>query len=360
METQYIEELTAEQKAACPLYVEKWISIGLSTTPTDLEKSKHWITVIHQERNKPVPQYWLFIHSPVRAVHAAFMVNALGDFNDDYQDTELYSDTQTWKFVFDNVYEQLSKQFTDLTWNDQTKARMLSFLSKAYLDKSSFPQYYDHFCFGAQEAASLSFYDYFIEECDLHVAKPMSPYIELAKHCGWWAPYENLVIIQDKPSRIERNERGVLHNENGPAIEYRDGWKLYFLEGYDFPEYVVMDPHLITVEDIDKESNAEKRRILLERFGYERYFEQSECTLVDHDEVQVAVNDTRKMPRMLIATKHGDMYLVGTDGSTRRTYFMNIRSDDERVKTRFGEITTCKQAHELISGLDESKCLAQS
>ena len=363
-----ITELTPEQQARMPEYVEKWTKIGLSTEPCDFEASKKHIADAYRVAKLEPPKYWFYFSSPDASTHAIFMVDQLTAFDNSYTDKTVYGeDNSKWLPIFEKMYEQYSAQYQekDVVWNDDTKARMLSFISKAYTRSDVAEQRKQHFekmLFGNHDASWLSFYDFFYQEFDLECTHDLIPSFELAKVCGWWSPYEEAAFVQDRPCKISLNDRKVLHDLNGPAIEYPDGSKIYCIEGFWFPEYVVMDPNKITVEEIDKESNAEKRRILLQQYGYQRYFDNAQCELLDHDEVRVSENDDRKMPRMLIRTKHGDTYLVGTDGSTNRTYFMNISSNDsiDRIESRFGKIKTCKKAHELISGLNDEDCLAQS
>lgn len=348
-----IEKLTDEQIARFPDYVKKWTDIGLSTEPLNFEEAKRHAADAYKVAKLEPPKYWFRFGSPETAVNAIFMVDSLSNFSDKDTDTEVVGDTSKWIKIFDNMYEQYSAQFKDIEWNDNVKARMLSVVSKAYAGPDLYTKlkgHFDNFMYGNHDAAWLSFYDFFYQEFDLECTHDLIPSFELAKNCGWWSAYGDVCFLQDRPSKIVMNEENVLHNENGPAIEYPDGSKVYCLEGMWFPEVVVMDPHLISLEMIDEESNSEKRRIMLERYGYERYFQKANCTVIDQDEVQVAINDERKMPRMLVQTSFGDRYFIGTDGSTNRVYFMNVTED----------VKTCVEAHVLISGLDEDKCLAQS
>jgi hypothetical protein len=60
--------------------------------------------------------------------------------------------------------------------------------------------------------------------------------------------------------------------------------------------------------------------------------------------------NSESIPRALIRDKHNNVYFVGTDGSTHRTYYMNIPNT----------IKTCIEAHNSISPIDESNCIASS
>ena len=61
-----------------------------------------------------------------------------------------------------------------------------------------------------------------------------------------------------------------LHHSSGPALE-SDVENLYFWHGVLVPAFVVVRPDWITVKHIDSEDNAEVRRVMLERYGWERY-----------------------------------------------------------------------------------------
>ena len=149
---------------------------------------------------------------------------------------------------------------------------------------------------------------------------------------------------------LRRDDFGRLHCEDGPAVAYPDGWEVYAVGGVRVPKAVVMEPERLSVQEIKKEGNAEVRRVMVERFGPDRYFLESGAKLIDSDFVKVATNDARQMPRMLVEDSDGQRWFVGTDGSTHRTYHLPA----PRVAK------TCREAHHAMCGLDESKCVAQS
>jgi hypothetical protein len=61
-----------------------------------------------------------------------------------------------------------------------------------------------------------------------------------------------------------------LHNDKGAAVE-SDVENLYFWHGVMVPSYAVTHPEWITVDEIEHETNAEVRRVLIERYGQQRY-----------------------------------------------------------------------------------------
>lgn len=58
-----------------------------------------------------------------------------------------------------------------------------------------------------------------------------------------------------------------LHCEDGPALEYRDGWKVYAWHGTRVPEWVIEEPD---AERAIRERNSEVRRAALEVVGWDK------------------------------------------------------------------------------------------
>jgi hypothetical protein len=76
------------------------------------------------------------------------------------------------------------------------------------------------------------------------------------------------------------NGRRRLHCATGPALE-SDVESLYFWNGALVPAFVVTRPEWITIKHIESETNAEVRRVMIERYGSARYVVDSGATVVD-------------------------------------------------------------------------------
>jgi hypothetical protein len=86
-----------------------------------------------------------------------------------------------------------------------------------------------------------------------------------------------------KPTvHVEKSAQGIrrLHNEKYAALE-SDVENLYFWHGVLVPAFVVVRPNWITLKHIDMESNAEVRRVMMERYGYERYMADCGAKVID-------------------------------------------------------------------------------
>ena len=169
----------------------------------------------------------------------------------------------------------------------------------------------------------------------------------LTRSCGWWYPSRGVCFVSERPASI-RTEVGPdgllrLHSEDGPSVEYRDGFSVYSINGVRVPGRVVMSPDSFTVKELREIGNVEVRRIAIERFGVKRYLDESGATTVDMD----TFGGT---PRALVRDTDGEQWMIGTDGSTARVYHMSVPR----------EARNCREAHVAICGFDESRIVCES
>ena len=103
---------------------------------------------------------------------------------------------------------------------------------------------------------------------------------------GWFLMCDDLCIVSQKPVYIGLSGTR-LHAENRKALEFADGKGIYAWKGVLLKEkthgWIITNPEKITVDDIMKENNAEIRRVMLERFGFDRFFEEADSKLLDDD-----------------------------------------------------------------------------
>lgn len=112
-------------------------------------------------------------------------------------------------------------------------------------------------------------------------------------------------------------------------------WRDVFVD-----ERIVLRPDTITVDEILSERNAEIRRVLLERFGYDRFISQAQADVLDVDQ------DPGGERRLLRVPLEGDEDLVCLSvrcPSTSDQYLIRVPPD----------IMTCHQAAAWIAGFDD-------
>jgi hypothetical protein len=108
--------------------------------------------------------------------------------------------------------------------------------------------------------------------------------MEIARSAGPWWALPGLAIVSERPALIRRDDRARLHASTGPALAYADGTTIWAWRGARVPREAIEHPEAITIESIDAERNAEVRRVLIERFGEERYIRADGATIVSEDE----------------------------------------------------------------------------
>lgn len=163
---------------------------------------------------------------------------------------------------------------------------------------------------------------------------------------SWWWPYTKFVVISDRPIHTGMDEEQRLHGETGAAMKFSDGSGVYSWHGITVPESIILEPATITVGVVRAQVNAEVQRVMIERMGAGRYLNEVGATLVDMDSLTLEGS----APRALMEDDLGNLWLVGTDGSTARVYTMAVPR----------AARSCREAHDLIAGFSEARLIAEA
>ncbi|MFJ1589342.1 DUF6745 domain-containing protein [Kitasatospora albolonga] len=161
---------------------------------------------------------------------------------------------------------------------------------------------------------------------------------EVARNAGWWWPYENAVVISERPRVLHRDEAGRLDRGEGPALAYGDGFALYAWRGMPVPAAFLEELASLTPHRIREEENAELRRVMLEYYGYDRYLTESGAQPVHRDETgilwRIALDGDEDVVMVEVVNSTPE-----PDG-THRTYWLRVppatRTAKEGVAWTFG------------------------
>jgi hypothetical protein len=83
--------------------------------------------------------------------------------------------------------------------------------------------------------------------------------------------FKGLAVISRRPKHIKFNSRGQLHNDGGAAIEWRDGWKQFYLNNVIVTEEIAVTPaEFLDPKLILKTNNADVKREIVRKIGIER------------------------------------------------------------------------------------------
>lgn len=289
--------LSPEQRDLIPQYKEKWMKIGLSTDPMDIEAAIHHLGNAYKAAKLTKPAACLFYSSPLEGSYVAAYLKKRYFFSI----LKLILHIRENKLQTKQEIIEAADLYIDKFYKPRTRSLVLSMdqqkiLSEVLLERArreidpkDARNELSNAMFGQHEAGWLGFYetlrDFGVKDC-----RRLTPMIEFAKCAGWTWCYEDIAIITDRPLCFHRDDFGRPHRLDGPALAYRDGTKLYAIHGVKVPAFVVEDPKQITAEMISHQSNVEVRRVMLDRFGWSRYLEESGATLIDSIEEDQASN----------------------------------------------------------------------
>lgn len=169
--------------------------------------------------------------------------------------------------------------------------------------------------------------------------KLLTTFNETAKGCMFWY-CEDTIVAVDRPTVLEVNNAGRLHNPNGPAIAWADGTAFYFVEGVSVKKEYIENPLSLTLKIIQAERNAETRRALISVYGLKRYLKDVKAKLLDSTSLE-----------KLFEGPNGEKFLLCVDGSTGRTPY---------ELTLPPETATIQEAQAALYGLPFKNLLKRS
>lgn len=257
-----IEFLTKEQEKQLEEYKVKWIKIGLDTNRSNKKKCNKAIKEVYKNVGLKPPKKIIWTLSPKEAIERA---------------------------------KELEKDIYDI---------------------------FSHICYGQHESSWLFVYDYCLNVLGIKECKIIEPHMEIAKNCGWWLPFEDLVIVSEKPSKIYF-KGDILHREEGAAIEYGDGFKVYALNDVHMPKEIVeTSKEDIEVTSIIKEKNVEIRKEIVRKIGIERIMEEFGAKVIDkkgdYELLLLDIGDSEKRPYLKMKNPSlGTYHIEGVHPTTR-------------------------------------------
>jgi hypothetical protein len=141
--------------------------------------------------------------------------------------------------------------------------------------------------YGSQELYWIAFYK-FMEEIGVEYDKELSEKLDIlhqiSTECEWWFPYEDVVVVSQRPTEVHLNENSVLHNQTGPAVLYADGFSIYSWNGVSVPEEWIENPESLDAHTILTWENTEQRRVGCEIIGWNKILNSLDATIINKDD----------------------------------------------------------------------------
>ncbi len=374
-----IEQLTEEQKALLPVYRDKWIKIGLSTEPANRPEAERGINLMYELAGLKKPKKIIWCDSPLTAALTNYVIEKVS--KEEYVQDSIRNPTwgsvqdsdgnPVWNPIWGSVEEPVWNLVRDSIWDSvetsvwesirtsildsivgvpprpvwapilRDRRHVCDFMLDSDGDPTRNPV--RNFVNGQHDANWLGFYEYLKEVCGLNeeTAK-LEGLMILAKNAGWALPYKEVCLVCERHNVVKRDDRGRLHCEDGMALTFPDGWGIYAWHGVRVPKGIILDPEKITIDPIAKESNLEIRRVMCERYGWEKYFNdrmgRGYCKLINEKMVW-------NQPVRLFAdedegvTRHFVHVINGTEESdgTKHQFIVNCKNiDNDAEKSVYG------------------------
>lgn len=255
-------QLTEAEKALYPAFREKWDKIGLNCEPANRAKAEEALAKAYEVLGFKAPKRYIWCQSPYQMAYARAVIQV-------NHDGWIGSGTDKDPWL---TAEGLMSEWETL--KEGPKAEAIKKLVRDVVSECGY---------GQHDATSLAFYDFFREVCGLtEETEKALPLFDVAKNCGWFLAHENVCFVCERTATCTFDDRGRLHNETGPAISYPDGWGIYVVNGTQVPENVVTRE--FTSEDINKESNAEVRRVMMRFYGEAKYIQDIGAKPIHQDD----------------------------------------------------------------------------
>ena len=301
-----IDKLTPEQEARMASWADEWIEVGLSTEPIDVPRFSSACERLYGYAGIPWHGNVIVVPNPLVGALAAPIVASL------LQGDTVHAAVRAavGGAVADAVDAAVGGA-VDGAVGGAVRAAVGGAVGGA-VGRRSYPRYG-----GSLWPGWWAWRLYFRGVCGLELAGDLwdraEAMAETIRSACWWWPHEKFVMVCDRPAVIRREQIGErgwgshrLHCENGPAIAWRDGWSLWFIHGVQVTEQVVMHPETITWQDVLGEDNAERRRVMAERMGWDRLVTEAGLTLISEVEDPANAPHTLRLWDGLPADLYGE------------------------------------------------------
>lgn len=319
---------------------ERWISLGLSTRAVDKAAAEKKIKAAYFHSGLDIPSRFLWFPSPMGAlvaiaamrcmketallvspgiqhqIHNGIFQTAIGAIGADPERSKMSNSvlsevrTQVHERVRARILGQISDQvhagrdnMNHAFVRDKIGSSVFEWMMTPV--REQVPGYEDwkedlwwkiedvimslsHCRWGWSEDYWLAAYECFIRGgkpgASAEALRRFQALVEIREHLTVFFPFADVVLCCENPLALERDERGRLHSSTGPAVMYRDGWGFWTWHGIRVSKQFIERPETITVTDIDAQENAEVRRIMIERMGWERYIKEARMRPVHSDD----------------------------------------------------------------------------
>ncbi|MGA7326896.1 MAG: DUF6745 domain-containing protein [Rhodomicrobium sp.] len=305
-----LRQLSPEQKALLESHRKRWAGIRLSTAPADREAAERGVGLAYRAAGYAPPRQIVWCDSPVEmaalwagstaeragpnlkaavveqvrcraaiAVQRLVTGSVLAAVDDSGQ--RAGSDTAT-----ETAREAVLKATSGIRPAGAEGRWWLFWLF--WLNRGrSWLQIDDSGC-SPRGFAWLERHDFFRSVCGFEEeTEGLRGLLMIAENADWFIPHKQTCWVSEPPQVLKSDLRVRLHCEDGPALQYRDGWSVYAWKGVEVPPRVIEQADQISCSDIDRATDIHVRRCMIERLTPERYIACGAAYRVSEDETGI-------------------------------------------------------------------------
>ena len=304
-----ITELTAEQEAMFPEYVDKYIKLGLVSGGTiDQDKARAYTKRLYTVLGREQPADVLFMPGP----------------------------TAAWKFIKER-------------YNLPSDAAFV----RPYLT-GSYMSYW------------VGWKNYMVEVLGVKITVDTS-IMDDQLEFGFIYPFNDVCIFVERMQECHMKD-GRLHRDGGPAITFLDDTRIYSLNGVTVPQWLAELPvGKISATQYSTLTNAEVRREFLRKVGAERLCHELGATTLD----KLAYSGASPVWKKWLIKVFGDYVVSNPDvyiyelvvldlgGTTGKWPYLKMLNPSIRVWHMEAVPQTCKTVEEALAFRDGEKTYVQ-
>lgn len=252
--TKQIKKLTNEQSERMPEWRDKWIAIGHNTDSVDYAQVEAAMTECYKIAELSTVPY-IHVQSPIVGAYAAAIAR------DILCETNICEDKNVTRITDVEIKEAIAPIVGII--NPSTVAAEVNIAVNEIITKvvANIPVTFDSLkaavtCFmkdynnlnwhywlgGNMWSWHQSMQSFFREVCGLELSEELekaAKYYQMYAETGHYSwPNSHFCILCDRPEELHI-VNNQLHNTNGMAIRYRDGWGLYYLHGVRVPAELI-------------------------------------------------------------------------------------------------------------------------
>ena len=344
-----IDRLTPEQEAMLPVVRDEWLAHGLATGPADREEAVAGVRAAYEATGLEPPPLVVWLDSPLAGAIGTAMLRNLpkpgGDQVWDQVRDQVWVQVgdqvrdqvrdQVWAQVGDQVWAQVGAQVWDQVWvqvgaqvRDQVWVQVGTQVGAQVWDQVGDQVHCS--LWGQHDAGWLAWCDVW-QRVGLDAAAKAAGLCRVGRSAGWWWALRGAVVLTERPTALHRDAEGRLHCVTGPAIAYPDGWGVWAWHGVRVERDVIEHPEAITVGRVHAEQNAERRRVMVERIGYQRYLKEAGAREVHRDDYGVLWRAERSPDDEALVLVEVVNSTAEPDGSFKR-YFLRVPPSCRRAR----------------------------